>query len=712
MNPRSGNSTTIRLFVLLAWACVSTAIWLVKGWGIQPPQLPPLIGGGFSIGAIFTRLVASGSFLGLLLLAGVWVAAHRRRHVSRLLTMAIALVAGIASAGTICAFVAFWKIDATVLWLISIGVFLASVHLVKRASVGSHSLKAVIRFSPERVIVLISVVVVGIAALAPQVESDGLRYHLVTIQEWVRAGSFVKIPYNANSNLPALGSVLVADYGFILPSANLLQVLQWANFCALIVFGGAFARQLDRSMLASCGCGRTQFDGYAARTAGLLVAGIPVVGLVASWPFVDVGSAAQLIAAAWAFTPGSFRSRRMRVLAGGLFTGAAVATKISNLPIAAMICAFALFLSPDRSPGRIIRDALLIGGCVLVIMAPWLIKNWMHHGNPVYPLAYGVFGGPEWSAANDAFYKAKMAEKGLGHDVIHLLRAPFDVTTLTMRGTFEQHNPGPAFLAMLPACLLAVGVIRKRRIMTPAIAALLTMIVGYAIWFKTYQSARFLMPILLLSITLGVAVIYSIAARLGRVAMLIARGVLGVIGALSAAWLPFYLLSSTRVLQTSLGLNSELVFITTRFATYPAIQWLNKETQRDEPVFYIGEFRSAYAWHFKPISSDWFDTPRVLVEIQATENNDALLARWRRQGIRYVLLNLRELSLYEALYFRPRFTNEEWRRFSSLRETLLKTVAYDNGDGIIVADIGNGPGRRGSSPPHDPLPLFRQAPRP
>ena len=33
-----------------------------------------------------------------------------------------------------------------------------------------------------------------------------------------------------------------------------------------------------------------------------------------------------------------------------------------------------------------------------VVMAPWLAKNVIDTGNPVYPLAYRVFGGRHWDA--------------------------------------------------------------------------------------------------------------------------------------------------------------------------------------------------------------------------------------------------------------------------------------------------------------------------
>ena len=37
-----------------------------------------------------------------------------------------------------------------------------------------------------------------------------------------------------------------------------------------------------------------------------------------------------------------------------------------------------------------------------VVMTPWLAKNMIDTGNPVYPLGYRVFGGTHWDAAQEA----------------------------------------------------------------------------------------------------------------------------------------------------------------------------------------------------------------------------------------------------------------------------------------------------------------------
>ena len=43
---------------------------------------------------------------------------------------------------------------------------------------------------------------------------------------------------------------------------------------------------------------------------------------------------------------------------------------------------------------------------VVLTIGPWLLKNLVATGNPVYPLAYGLFGGRDWDAASHAKWNA------------------------------------------------------------------------------------------------------------------------------------------------------------------------------------------------------------------------------------------------------------------------------------------------------------------
>lgn len=689
-----------RLIIFLASVPIvlaATGLWVFLGWQIGSAPAPPSLLGGFpwkGVGA----LAAVALLLALLHVMGI--AAFTSRLASRLaqpLTMAalnfLATAAFVSAALGFLAFIYIGYYGLLVLGLVCIvlsyGHWRKGSFSFSRRNGPQHQSS----FHIESWLALPFLLAAGLAAMAPAVESDGLRYHLAGPEAWLRAGHFVPLPYNANSNLPALQGLLAATLG---QGGTLLgrvyQLIHFVHFCALAVVCMELSRAVFRSFAA---CGRTRAPGeHAARALGALFAvGVPAAAIVAAWPFADVAALAYLLAGVLVLAPGTIKRRPVRLAIGSLILGAAVATKISILPLAGIVGFWGLaqvFRAPRRGMALNIAWLIIPGALVL---APWLIKNIAYHGNPVYPLGYGMFGGEEWSEANQVFYTSKLREKGFGRDAVNLIRSPFDITVHWAR--FEGQNPGPALLALLPFALVGCLYIAVRRRAWAVLLALPSVLfailaVGWIVWFQTYQSVRFLLPQIYAGFLLAVPFLVYTAGGIGPAHLRVMRSALALVAIAGALWAPVYRLGTSHVYRASLGFVGEDVYIARRFNAYPAIQWLNANTEKNEPVFYIGEHRAAYA-DYRPVASDWFDTPRILVEIRRTENNDALLRDWREQGIRYVLMNLAELRLYEAAFFKPRFTDQEWKRFVELRARLLENVVFDSQAGVYIQGTGGVP---------------------
>jgi hypothetical protein len=57
-------------------------------------------------------------------------------------------------------------------------------------------------------------------------------------------------------------------------------------------------------------------------------------------------------------------------------------------------------------PTTTLKALAAFGVGVAITIGPWLLKNVVETGNPVYPLAYGLFGGRDWDAASHAKWRA------------------------------------------------------------------------------------------------------------------------------------------------------------------------------------------------------------------------------------------------------------------------------------------------------------------
>ena len=664
------------------WIAGATAYWVRAGWQLGFVEAGPALLGGFPVRQL-AALVGGLALGGMLTFAG-WMVARAAGWGAASLPerAALAFLIGGGICGTAGGWIAFVAVYPGIVPLIAIAAGTIALRWGRR---GDGARITVRPAWPELVALGVFASLALVAALAAAVESDGLRYHLVAPREWLRAGRFVALPYNVNANLPAMQGLLVAQGLGTLQLGRVYQVTHCLHAIALAFVCGAIARRIYRGLFH----GRAhRAEAWIAASSALAAFAIPTVGVLAAWPFSDVAAAAYLFGGIWLAGGGGIRSATARHAATGLLLGAALAAKISLLPVVGIV-GLAVLARIALRQRRVATGIAAVVVCGVAALGPWLVKSSLYHGNPVYPLAYSIFGGPEWSPENEAFYSNKVAETGMGRSVQALLMSPVEMTRSWIR--FEKHNPGPMLLAMLPLAfgvVLLAGLRRRFSFLTGLLLAVL--IVGWLVWWRTYQSVRFFLPQSLALVVLGVPCAHALAARAGApAAMRIAVAAMALAG---ATWAPTWRIIYNHTYRSALGIVGDDVRIAANFNAYPAVLWLNANSADNEPVFYIGEHRAAYAKTYRPVASDWFDTPLVLVEIRASADNDAMLADWRRRGIRRVLLNQAELGLYEARYFQPRFSAAEWQRFEALRTWLLAQPLTEVSPGIYVIEIGGADG--------------------
>ena len=147
-----------------------------------------------------------------------------------------------------------------------------------------------------------------------------------------------------------------------------------------------------------------------------------------------------------------------------------------------------LYISHGWRPLLLPAAAFSLG--VTAMIAPWLLKNLTETGNPVYPLAYSVFGGSEWSSEMDARWKP--AHAASEH---HLSRIPEHILGAAV---YNKWTNGLLFALAVPSVLLW----HRNR----TLRVILCQIVwGFATWWAlTHRIDRFWIPMIpLLSLAAG-----------------------------------------------------------------------------------------------------------------------------------------------------------------------------------------------------------------
>jgi hypothetical protein len=117
-----------------------------------------------------------------------------------------------------------------------------------------------------------------------------------------------------------------------------------------------------------------------------------------------------------------------------------------------------------------------------IVLGPWLGKNVLDTGNPVYPLGYAVFGGRDWNSERDAQWSAVHGPRAI--EAIAFVRSVLEVA-----GRSDWQSP--LYAALIPMLLLRQHP-RKEVVGLLLFSAYLFL----TWWLLTHRLDRFWLPIL------------------------------------------------------------------------------------------------------------------------------------------------------------------------------------------------------------------------
>lgn len=351
-----------------------------------------------------------------------------------------------------------------------------------------------------RILALIVIVPFGVylllGAVSPPTDFDVREYHLQGPKEWFQQGQIIFLPHNVYTSFPFLtemlsltGMVFAADWWH----GALVGQVVLSSFQIL-------------STLSIFSIARRWISKDAAWLAALIFLTTPWTLRISLIAYAEGALTFYLIAAAMcALLVRQIPGRVVGIsIITGLLAGASMASKYTGLisvilPTAAVI-AVQFRKSQNASAGPQLHAAngwrpLLLPAAafslgVAVMIAPWLLKNLAETGNPVYPLAYSIFGGSEWSPEMEARWKPAHAasEHQLNRIPEHLLGA----------AVYNKWTSGLLFALAVPSVFL------WRRVKTlPVILCLIVW--GFTTWWAfTHRIDRFWIPVIpLLSLAAG-----------------------------------------------------------------------------------------------------------------------------------------------------------------------------------------------------------------
>ena len=343
----------------------------------------------------------------------------------------------------------------------------------------------------------VMLLLIAIIALAPSITHDTMVYHLGVPRQYILAHRIVAIPYNLFSNtflnmeMLYTGALLIDD--FIL--ANLIHYILGVGVVAFLY---SFARK--------------NFGASVAAVATLMLFFNPTFLNELPLAWVDIGMTFYFTLAMyclWKWNDGA--GDRWLVLAcvfAGIFAGMKYTSIYGLVSIGAMIAAVSL--GTKRRVYTVVRNLGLYGLVVTLFVAPYLIKNYVITGNPVYPVAYGIFGGRWLLDEQVARMLVYVDSHGMGRDWLHMLALPWNITIHGAVG-FDNFDAviTPLWLIFLPALALT-------RPNPPLVKrAALACAVYFLAWAAFTHITRYTMPMFPLLSLVCASVIVSLGEKGG-----------------------------------------------------------------------------------------------------------------------------------------------------------------------------------------------------
>ena len=273
---------------------------------------------------------------------------------------------------------------------------------------------------------------------------------------------------------------------------------------------------------------------------------------------------------------------------------------------------------------------------VVVMIAPWLLKNLVETGNPVYPLAYSVFGGSKWSPEMNARWKPAHAapEHELSRIPEHILGA----------AVYNKWTSALLFALAVPSVLLW-----RRISVLPIVLCLIVW--GFVTWWAlTHRIDRFWIPLIpLLSLAAAASWLIS-SSRVWKafLAIVIAAVTLFNVRFCGLALVGFHVGLMDLDVARQVTIRSD-------------ISYLNSSLPADAKVLMVGEaevFDATFPLLYNTVFDDclfedWTSLPadkQRPVSVRRMLPPEQALHHLRQQGVTHVLVNWGAILRYRLTY--------------------------------------------------------------
>jgi hypothetical protein len=520
-----------------------------------------------------------------------------------------------------------------------------------------------------RVAVVVGVGALGLLglliALGPPVDYDALAYHLRVPQQWLLRGRVYLPPDNYHT---ALAGPVQSLYLPLL-AVRLAPATQVLNLALTLL-----------TALGVFGLGKAVGGARVGAVAALILFASPIVLLVGTQPMMELPLLLPLVGATLALTSALLgRSAGRELYLAAALIGIGFGVKYHGL-------IYAIALSPVfvaaalRQSGRVWRRSLtaLVVAVLVAAMAasPWIAKNVVMFGNPVFPVLSRVRVEP-WLKPLYPDLRPPMHDSILT-GIHRAMRRPITLGALFLApASLEPDVDGPESAPYLPLLLapLALMLPSRRRLYPVLLPPFLYLLLLLS--YSRYTSIRYLLPALP-GLAVGLSLmVHEVAKRMSLAGRVVLTSTL-LVFALPTPLALLMRLRTRDVLGHAVGLTSNRAVLRDYWDTSDyadLVEWTDRNVPDTARTVLLFEARGFY-FHV-PVYEDLM--LRNWAYLAPFAKDPECL---RRTGLNYLIINEDGLR-----YFISRGVDPEalaWPAFDSFRQRCLipryrnaKFVAYE-----------------------------------
>jgi hypothetical protein len=470
-------------------------------------------------------------------------------------------------------------------------------------------------------VLIVAVILVQIVlSLVPPTTRDELTHHLLMPRLYVERGRIFDLPFAPYSYFPMLLDMLYTPW------------IRWGWDSAPKLVHGLFGFLTGLLLYAYLSHRLSPLYGLLGF---FFYVSTPVVLRLSNAAYVDLGlvfySTASLLCLVYWLEDSA---KHKWLILAGLSAGFAVATKPNGLLVVLLLVLLTAFALGKNERGTlwIFSRLFLFGIFALLALSPWLVKNMVETGNPLFPFYTNLLGGT-FSGEGDSSSLTIFEKRRLMYSESWL-----QIAALPLRIFFSGRDDQPQFFdgVLSPLLILFIpwalkGKWAKEGRLFFGFAGLYLLC---AIFLSDLR-IRYLLPIVPPLVLLAVYGIHNLYLRIVRPSLLAAAVVLLTVLNGMYLWGYFQTVSPLDYLS---GRESRTAYLSRVLPEYQAFQYVSMNLPATARIYLLFMGRRAYYCE-RDYFHDLGETPAMLLRvIQGAKNGEEIESGLRKGGLTHLIV--------------------------------------------------------------------------